>query len=510
MINTTNQKFFNLVTNDWIPVIVITANGFEEKEVSLDFLFKNAKNIIKLACDDSQQTLAIFRLLLAITQKVYRGQNLQLSKKNFIEVTQYLTYNFDKFNFFGDNPFYQVNIDEFNSLVLDKDKIESDNPKKSGRLLIRQLNRRINESSNSINTFSPKTESTKDDTNLPELIRWLISYQQFTTSVDKVKAELGYKFSRSAGWLYKTDPTYVEGSNLFDTLILNTLEDDTEQKPFWEWNIHEYIKQIQDVPDNLSQLYTLLSRLVFIYWDFDTPIIYTAALPMPNQDKAFIEPMTTWRELKTKEVIPVVQQDNSNLIEYRLPELLKDNKIIKRLGNFSYGTIKLINCNYISDGKPTSQAIVGNYYHELNVSNFKLKEPEILIAFSNLLTKLIKSYYKLQYNLNEILPSVASKDKTHKEILFFKKDLGNFVNGWVSEKPVNWYDELADWLNSYVDTKVEPYSYSLAKRSETLEDGKPNMFKILNVFKNSSKKYIKEYREEEEQWISNYLKKNQK
>ena len=49
-------------------------------------------------------------------------------------------------------------------------------------------------------------------------------------------------------------------------------------------------------PDNLSELYTVWSRMIHIDWQNGQPVIFSAGLPKLDSEKQFLEPMTTWRK----------------------------------------------------------------------------------------------------------------------------------------------------------------------------------------------------------------------
>ena len=66
----------------------------------------------------------------------------------------------------------------------------------------------------------------------------------------------------------------------------------------WEFNdkreyIDKALKQI--VPDNVSELYTNWSRVIYVSWDESDPKMYEAMLPKLDNSSAFIEPMTICR-----------------------------------------------------------------------------------------------------------------------------------------------------------------------------------------------------------------------
>lgn len=349
-----NDRSFNLTTEPWLKVIELGTN--QERMVSLIDLFENAQNYRQLAGEMRSQDFAILRLLLAILTSVYSRfdakdevypwvkldagsmRTVSVDEESYEEddgraallttwnklyqaghfsaaVTQYLKNYTDCFDFFGDRPFYQVSTETYDALVPRNKQISTG----KGKVAIKQLNRQISESGNSLAIFAPKSSNTKNEVTLAELVRWLITYQNFTGVTDKSKIDTAEKFSNSAGWIYRINPVYSKGKTLFETLMLNLMlvdprgddDDYTPQKPVWEYeNIQEYIKERkkQSLPDNLAALYTTWSRILHIEWDGDTPTIFSAGIPIFEYDNALIEPMTTWRrDKKTNDYRPAVK-----------------------------------------------------------------------------------------------------------------------------------------------------------------------------------------------------------
>lgn len=339
-----SQRTFNLITEPWIKVIEMTTN--QERMVSLRELFQNAQDYRQLAGDMRTQDLAILRLLLAILTTVYSrfdadgnlyswlekgadgSQPLKINRDKFSKsqsetdllstwkslyregyfsntVVNYLDMYADRFDFFGDRPFYQVTAQDYDSLVDDNRKIATGN----GKVAVKQINRRISESNNSRAIFSPKRgDAFKNEVSLEELVRWIITYQSFTGTTDKSKIKSKKKFSNS-GWVYNINPVFAKGETLFETLMLNLVLVDAResvmhalQRPVWEYeSVPAYVEQRrgQVLPDNLAELYTTWSRIIHIDWqENDTPTIFSAVIPIFSSDNAFIEPMTTWRQKK--------------------------------------------------------------------------------------------------------------------------------------------------------------------------------------------------------------------
>jgi len=350
-----DNKKFNLITEPWLKVIDSQSN--QEQTVSLIDLFENSQNYRQLAGEMRSQDLAILRLLLAILTTVYSQFDMIGDRYDWLEnshdttrseltidqdifdedgqdellrtwqdlyqagkfsetVVRYLTTYQDRFDFFGERPFYQVTTEEYDALVPKNKSVVAG----KGQVSVKQINRRISESANTPAIFSPKSGEAKNDLQLDELVRWVITYQNFTGVTDKTKIVTDEKFSNPAGWLYRINPVFVKGKNLFETLMLNLVlvtprNRDGKyvlQKPVWEYpTVRDYVemRKKQLLPDNLAELYTAWSRILHIEWnDQGKPVIFSAGIPMFEADNALIEPMTTWRrDKKTNIYRPAVK-----------------------------------------------------------------------------------------------------------------------------------------------------------------------------------------------------------
>ncbi|MFQ4156767.1 type I-E CRISPR-associated protein Cse1/CasA [Lactiplantibacillus argentoratensis] len=354
---TVRMQTFNLTTDPWI--VVIDARTNQAVTVSLIELFQNAQYYRRLAGDMRAQDLAILRLLLAILTTIYTryGADNQayewLTMNDMFEVehvdedygideihddlkqtwadlfasghfstivTDYLQCHAGQFDLFGDQPFYQVTASAYDEFVPEAKSVARSKRtgKPTGQVAVRQMNRRISESGNSVALFAPKVDETKNELTLAELVRWLIMYQNYTGVTDKTKINSDEKFSNGAGWLYRLNPVYASGRSLFEILMLNlvlvpTVSDEQYivQQPVWEYaTLTAYLqeRQRQQVPDNLAALYTTWSRLLHLEWDdHQRPTIYSAGIPMFDTEDALIEPMTLWRQdKKTSRFRPAV------------------------------------------------------------------------------------------------------------------------------------------------------------------------------------------------------------
>ncbi|NLJ95220.1 MAG: type I-E CRISPR-associated protein Cse1/CasA [Clostridiaceae bacterium] len=329
---------FNLLDENWIGVIYLDES--ENKLVSLKTLFEDAHKIQRIAGDTKTQDFAILRILLAILNTVYSRfdaegnayEYLDLDekfqeksevefddlpyyindldacwdnlwkKKHFPStVNDYLTKWHDRFYLFDDEyPFFQVLAGD-----LSADKISR---KKASAISGKFLDRTVSESGNKVALFSPKYNAkyNKEVLRADQVARWLITYQGYTGLSDKtIFGKEKYKASK--GWLYDLGGIYLEGTNLFETLLLNTIlvhpRDEfsaKRQRPCWEYSSGELLEKYfsNNNPDNLAELYTTWSRAVYIDPDTDLDKAFSlqvVKLPDMNHQDQFIEAMTLWR-----------------------------------------------------------------------------------------------------------------------------------------------------------------------------------------------------------------------
>lgn len=279
---------YNLVTQTWIKV---KYNDNSIREISLKQLFTDAAKIAASVNDTPQQDIAILRLLLAIMLTVYQrndihGKSYQLDRKSdglkhtwidlyrtsdFNQVIAYLDKHQDEFDFFSKTkPFMQVTADDYNAFIKAKFKPITSKTKE-GNVVNSLINRTINQSNNSLSTFAHTPILDKQSLSLTEFIRWVITYQYFAGTSDKVqfKAENGWNY----GILYAMTPIYFKDINLAKTLVLNlTLiprsGNVNEPKPIWEQDMHEYLTKLLNdphrIPDNLPELFTMPSRMFYV------------------------------------------------------------------------------------------------------------------------------------------------------------------------------------------------------------------------------------------------------
>ncbi|MDO5027509.1 MAG: type I-E CRISPR-associated protein Cse1/CasA [Tissierellia bacterium] len=333
---------FNLVFEKWIPVI--TSESGDTELVSIKELFENANKFLAFACDTKTQEFAILRILLAINHTVFSRFDIDGKPFKYLQVDEnfkqvadvdeesledyeyalldnwlkiwesgkfpkilfdYLDKWQDRFYLFDDKyPFMQVVEDDVSPDLL--------NGKLPTSISGKNINRLISESNNKVALFSPKNDfgANKEILTEDEIARWLITFQGYSGLADK-RAYGVDKYKASKGWIYDLGGIYLEGENLFESLMLNTVmvseeEISYRQEPAWEYESKELLDNylISNDPRNLSQLYTTWSRAVYIPSDInlDDPFsMFIVKLPDIYHVDRFLEPMTIWKKNESGE-----------------------------------------------------------------------------------------------------------------------------------------------------------------------------------------------------------------
>ena len=324
---------YNLLDEKWISVI----RGIDGQTelVSLKELFANAQNYYDLSGEMKTQDFSILRFLLAVLHTVFSRFDVDGSpypmikideeryrqlgpviedleeyedalfdtwlnlweRKCFPEIIQdYLEKWRDHFNLFDEKyPFYQVTKEDIEELA-----------DGGGQFFGKNLNRTVSESNNKIALFSPtgSVDENKDRMTYDQLVRWLITFQGYTGTGDKKKVK-NTTSTCSKGWLFDLGGVYLQGKNLFETLMLNcclsTIGDEGEgqwQIPSWERSPREHVDiYFKREVNNLASLYTNWSRIIYFDQNYeeDTPFqCAIAKLPEINHVGNFLEPMTCW------------------------------------------------------------------------------------------------------------------------------------------------------------------------------------------------------------------------
>ncbi|CCK86079.1 CRISPR system CASCADE complex protein CasA [Lactobacillus equicursoris DSM 19284 = JCM 14600 = CIP 110162] len=555
---------FNLVTEPWIKVLESKTNS--ERLVSIEELLKNAKDYRQIAGEMHGQDLAVLRLLEAILTTIYSrvnedgqayewlkldermqvvGSNIDeaefdseellntwealSSKGGFTDaVFNYLDRNADLFDFFGSHPFYQVTKEQYDAHVVAAKRVD----KGKGTVDLMQMNRLISQSGNSVALFAPKSAPQKNKMSIDELVRWVISYQNFTGVTDKTKVVAKEKMSNGRGWLYTLNPIYIKGKNLFETLLLNMilLNDDedkyTIQKPVWEEDLDSYVKKRlkQIKPDNYAEVYTVWSRLLHIEWKDDVPTVFSAGLPAFNSTNAFdIEPMSTWRKDKDGNWIPATRQLSSlgwamwrNFGQYvpleknegKQPLIIEWINILKEGGYIqSTARINLHTTGIISNGGATSLMPAAEFDDNLQIEADVLfdENPDLAKKWPARIEEMVelnqtvgRKYYGFLMEIGTIrFGSRGAGDFAGRKSQDFYDNLNEPFTNWLSglsnqdereEKVREWKDELQKLSLQTLDQFLEqmtPRDITGVKKSgnDDADKDRDNIFKAASKFK---------------------------
>ena len=118
----------------------------------------------------------------------------------------------------------------------------------------------------------------------------------------------------STGWLGQLGLIVAQGSNLFETMMLNlTLLQNGEtlwntQRPCWELEeVRSKERTEIALPDNAAELLTLQSRRLLLHRKEEKVIGYALlGGDFFNKENAFCEQMTVWRASQDKKSDPLV------------------------------------------------------------------------------------------------------------------------------------------------------------------------------------------------------------
>ncbi len=312
-----NGPHFNLIANPWVPAVYQDGAC---REASIRTLFRDAENIREIGGDSPQQVQPTLRLLLAI---LHRGLSLDGVKSedalldwweetweaghfDLDVIFAHLESVKDRFDLFDSKyPFYQVAGLEYANKDPDGvDELVADVPK-SDKFL-----------------FSLRSKGRIDELSFAEAGRWLVFQQAYATAGIKtpVKGNTHVKSGKvyppkgavGTGMLGAEGGIYLEGANLFETLMLNLVLFDNvrggrpivgceEDVPSWERDdvSPDYRIPSPGEPHGPVQCYTWQSRRMrLIPSDEGDRVVGVIScygdIPIV-MDRGGSEPMTAWR-----------------------------------------------------------------------------------------------------------------------------------------------------------------------------------------------------------------------
>ena len=304
---------YNLLDEKWI--IAVDADG-RFVEMGIKEVFARAHQVKRLSGEIPTQDLAVLRLLIAIVYAVYQRHDADgtesviededgarerwaaiWSKGRFDEgvIFDYLERYRDRFYLFHPTrPFYQAPINKGTGYGAAK------------------LNGELSESSNKPRLFTLVSGDRKEALTYAEAARWLINMNAFDDTSSKPTVRGGNLPSTGAGWVGKLGPVYIEGSNLFETIVLNTVMLSEDDEPFpvgiptWEPEEPRTEERVCiDPPRSPVEIMTLQSRRLLLKRDGRgvTEVLLLGG-DIVDKENMFVEQMTLWRRNKEGDFVP--------------------------------------------------------------------------------------------------------------------------------------------------------------------------------------------------------------
>ena len=542
---------YNLLDEKWIQV----ASKDTVEKVSIKELFAGAANYKELAGDMKTQDFAVMRVMLAILHTVFSRVDsngdpydfFEVDEESFLQtgeleendledyedalyqtwidiwnakefpkvVYEYLEKWRERFFLYDDKyPFFQVTKE-----VIEKDAAGG------GEFYGKNINRLVSESNNKQAYFSPKDEAYKEYIADDELARWLITLQGYIGTSDKKKVGTAKTYSK--GWLYDLGGVYLQGNNVFETLMLNFAIAHNEnnkllkmQKPCWEAeNIEKNIElYFHNGIDNIASLYTAWCREIFIdpnRTKEDKFVCFIAKLPEIEHSDAFLEPMTVWKYNDTGEYKDKYRprKHDANKSMWRNFGLLtgvgestrKPGVIewLNKLGDiseseelgFNKENITLCAVCMLDDGNATSWAPIDEVEDSLNLKErvlVDIGDNGWIIRINKTITDtkaiIDRALKKFIFELLEIRNMEKSDVSKYVEQFYFRIDL-SFRN-WIESididndkdaKEIEWRNVLKKSMKEYVDELVSNAGLRDYKGIET-SSGVKNIATIYNSF----------------------------
>lgn len=306
-----NDKEYNLLDEEWI---LAADEGGNVRGYSLTGIFEKAHELKCLSGEISTQNAAVMRLLIAVLYAVYQRPDghdgPQTSEEAYglwdeiwsrgsfdsEKISQYLESYRDRFYLFHPtNPFYQVPTDRGTEYDATK------------------LNGELSESSNKPRLFSFISGDDRGRMEYSDAARWLLHLNSFDDTSAKPTVRGEGLPSCGAGWVGKLGFVFMEGRNLFQTLMLNLVLLSDEGLPFpigepvWERNAPKADERTPiDTPESPVEMLTLQSRRIHLRVKDGAVVGYTLmGGDIVEKENAFVEQMTVWRKDKDGNFVPL-------------------------------------------------------------------------------------------------------------------------------------------------------------------------------------------------------------
>jgi len=303
---------FNLIDEDWIPVVPATARTSVLK--SIREVLTNGRQYKRIEDPSPLVVISLHRLLLAVLHRALQGpidaqDNANWFSNGFDDtaIQNYLgKYQPNFYLFDNDRPFFQVTGDfkahkTKSPTKARKGNVDGEEAKEPERLTWARLAPEISSGNNKV-WFDHTTDENAGVIDAPFLARALVSNQGF----DVVSSKTDFVNLRKA---FGAAPAYtlVLGNNLHETLCLNLVPYDSEsykadKAVFWEQSEKEvptveYMRTAsqQERPitgiAHLHSLYNRSVRLLFEEALGGVRYVEYASAELYRRDKNFIDPM---------------------------------------------------------------------------------------------------------------------------------------------------------------------------------------------------------------------------
>ena len=315
------EKEFNLLYEPWI---LVKTRKNETKEWSLLEVFQHAHEAQQLAGELPTQDMAIMRLLLAIMHGAFVTSDVEnaddakdlwkelwaMKQFPYGIIERYLKQYEDRFWLFHpEYPFYQVAdiVDVMNGYKKAKGKKTKDEEKLKP---VARLIGELFQSDNAPRLFSARNGEQKCALDYAESVRWLLHLNGFDDDSAKNPTPKGVGFLGQLGLIY------AQGENLFETLMLNfvlvnnnnKLFDDGKEaaKAYWEKPVCKTVENLISQPTAQKDLLTMQSRRILLKRESGKIIGYLLTMGdyFDKEQGLFNEQMTLWKTDEKKGFVP--------------------------------------------------------------------------------------------------------------------------------------------------------------------------------------------------------------
>lgn len=302
---------FNLIDKPWLPCVWKETD--KREPLSLRQVLHEAHRISELYGDTPLTTAALHRLLLAILYAIFQSESEEDWQELWAEmwnvgrfpreaIDAYFeewSYRFDLFD--SERPFYQMTAKQFEEV---QRKLEAKPKKKAGDDRTNLVSRMVEERASLNNTTLFDHTLDKLTISAAEAARRLVAIQAF--GLGGGKSGLPGVKNYTAGPCTAGVLFFIEGRNLFETLTLNFLDDETISRdipPVGEnlpiWAVKEPPRLNQPTPNGYLDYLTWQSRrirLIPIEVDGQLWVERMYFFPGRDMDKLIEDPLMAFRD----------------------------------------------------------------------------------------------------------------------------------------------------------------------------------------------------------------------